>query len=98
MDKKYYVYIMTNKWNTTLYVGMTNDIVRRVYEHKNGFLDGFTKKYRLTKLVYAEEVGYVNNAIEFEKKIKGWTWAKKKELINRINPQWKDLGICPCEE
>ncbi|EAZ91157.1 GIY-YIG nuclease family protein [Crocosphaera chwakensis] len=75
-NKQYYVYIMTNK-SKTLYTGMTNHLLRRVYEHKNKLLEGFTKKYNITKLVYFEETSDVNEAIAFEKKIKGWTRGKK---------------------
>jgi putative endonuclease len=89
--KSYYVYIMTNK-SKTLYTGMTNDLLRRVYEHKHKLIDGFTKKYNITKLVYFDETSDVNEAIAFEKKIKGWTRAKKIALIESINPQWLDLS------
>ena len=87
----YYVYIMTNVGNDVLYVGVTNDIVRRVYEHKNGVVDGFTKKYNVNKLVYAEECGDIYAAISREKQIKGWSRKKKFDLINSINPGMKDL-------
>ena len=87
----YYVYIMTNGGNDVLYVGVTNDIVRRVYEHKNGVADGFTKKYNVNKLVYAEECGDIYAAISREKQIKGWSRKKKFDLINSINPGMKDL-------
>ena len=87
----YYVYIMTNVGNDVLYVGVTNDIVRRVYEHKNGVADGFTKKYNVNKLVYAEECGDIYAAISREKQIKGWSRKKKFDLINSINPGMKDL-------
>ena len=78
--KQYYVYIMTN-WSKTLYTGVTNDLVRRVYEHKNKMVDGFTKKYNLTVLAYYEETGDVQSAIEREKQIKGWLRSKKIALI-----------------
>ena len=89
--KQYYVYIMTNR-SRTLYVGVTNDLVRRVYEHKNKMVDGFTKKYHLTILVYHEETGEIQSAIEQEKQIKGWLRNKKIALIESVNPQWKDLS------
>ncbi len=82
---------MTNVGNDVLYVGVTNDIVRRVYEHKNGVADGFTKKYNVNKLVYAEECGDIYAAISREKQIKGWSRKKKFDLINSINPGMKDL-------
>ncbi|MBQ3045006.1 MAG: GIY-YIG nuclease family protein [Clostridia bacterium] len=92
MKNNYYVYIMTNKNNQVMYVGVTNDIYRRVEEHKAKKIDGFTKKYNVTKLVYCESTAYVENAIEWEKKIKGWTRAKKNALVESLNPEWKDLS------
>ena len=70
--EKYFVYIMTNKYNRVLYVGVTNDLNRRLYEHKNGLLEGFTKRYNVHKLVYCEETWNINDAIAREKEIKGW--------------------------
>ena len=87
----YYVYIITNKHNTVLYIGVTNDIVRRIYEHKNGLLDGFSKKYNLYKLVYLEEYNNVNDAISREKQLKGWKRERKNQLIESINPNWIEL-------
>jgi len=89
--KQYYAYIMTNR-SRTLYVGVTNDLVRRVYEHKNRMVDGFTKRYHLTILVYYEETGDIQSAIEREKQIKGWLRNKKIALIESVNLQWKDLS------
>lgn len=90
---KFYVYIMTNKPNGTLYVGVSNDIVRRVYEHKNKiFPDSFTVKYGCNKLVYYENFHYVNDALEREKKLKAGTRKKKIALIESINPNWVDLS------
>jgi putative endonuclease len=89
--KSYYVYIMTNK-SRTLYTGVTNDLERRVYEHKNKLVEGFTKKYNITQLVYWEEYGDIREAIAREKQIKGWLRAKKIALIESINPDWKDLS------
>ena len=89
--KQYYVYIMTNK-SGTLYTGVTNNLERRVYEHKNKLIDGFTKKYNITQLVHFEVTGDVNAAIEREKQIKGWLRKKKVDLIESINPSWKDLS------
>jgi putative endonuclease len=90
-QKQYYVYIMTNK-SKTLYTGITNDLLRRVYEHKQKLVPGFTSKYNITKLIYFNETSDVNEAIALEKKIKGWTRAKKIALIESQNPEWKDLS------
>ena len=87
----YYVYILTNKNKTTLYVGVTNDLVRRVYEHKNEFVEGFTKRYNVCDLVYYEEFSDINYAITREKQLKSKTRNKKEMLINAFNPSWKDL-------
>ena len=88
----YYVYILTNKNHTVLYTGVTNDLVRRVYEHKN-YLDenSFTSKYKVTKLVYFEETSDVKAAIEREKQIKSWPRNRKIGLIFERNPCWEDL-------
>ena len=88
---QYYVYIMTNR-SQTLYTGVTNDLQHRVYEHKQKLVDGFTKKYNLTKLVYYESTDDVRSAIGREKQIKGWLRAKKIALIESMNPQWRDLS------
>lgn len=87
----YYIYIVSNKYNNVLYIEVTNDIVRRVYEHKNKLVDGFTSKYNVDKLVYYENTPDVNVAIAREKQLKNWRREKKDELINRLNPRWKDL-------
>ncbi len=89
----YYVYIMTNTTNTTLYVGVTNNLQRRVYEHKNELIEGFTQKYHLHKLVFFEMTGSIDAAITREKQLKNWRRQKKEELINSINPEWADLSI-----
>jgi len=91
MDRQYYVYIMTNKNNTVLYTGVTNDLKRRVYEHKEKLVNGFTKKYNLSKLVYYEVLEDVGTAILREKKIKGGSRQKKINLVNSMNKGWKDL-------
>ena len=91
MNKQYYVYIMTNKWNTVLYTGVTNDLLRRVYEHKEKLVNGFTKKYNITKLVYYEVLEDIENAISREKQIKGSLRRKKIKLINSVNKTWQDL-------
>ena len=89
--KTYYVYIMTNH-SKTLYTGITSDIIKRVYEHKQKLLEGFTKKYNITKLVYFENTTDVMVAISREKQIKGWLRRKKIALIESVNPSWKDLS------
>ena len=91
VSKQYYVYILTNK-SGTLYTGVTNNLVRRVFEHKNQQVDGFTKRYNLKYLVYYEVTDDVYAAIAREKQIKGWLRAKKLQLINSLNPAWKDLS------
>ena len=90
--REYYVYIMTN-WTRTLYVGVTNDLVRRVYEHKQKLRDGFTKKYNITFLVYYETTGSVEAARVREKQLKGWLRARKIALIEASNHQWRDLSL-----
>ncbi|MBT3754755.1 MAG: GIY-YIG nuclease family protein [Candidatus Cloacimonetes bacterium] len=87
----YYVYIMTNFSNSVLYTGVTNNLVRRVYEHKNKLIKGFTSKYNVNKLVYYEEGEEAYGAISREKQIKAGSRRKKIELINSMNPEWKDL-------
>ncbi len=89
--KKFYIYIMNNH-SGTLYTGMTNNLERRVYQHKRGLLGGFTKKYRVTRLAYFEETNDVKAAIVREKQIKGWRRSKKMALIKSLNPTWKDLA------
>ncbi len=91
MDKQYYVYIMTNKNNRVLYTGVTNDIKRRAYEHRERMIDGFTKRYKVVKLVYYEPYNDINDAIRREKRVKGGSRAKKVNLINSMNKDWKDL-------
>jgi putative endonuclease len=90
--KNYYVYIMTNK-SKTLYTGVTNDLTRRVYEHKHKLIPGFTQKYNITKLVYYEETSDIHAAIAREKQIKGWLREKKINLIESMNPNWVDLSL-----
>jgi len=91
MNKNYFVYIMTNKNSTTLYTGVTNDLKRRVYEHKNKLVEGFTRKYNINKLVYYEIYEDIHEAIAREKQIKGGSRAKKISLIEEMNHDWKDL-------
>jgi len=90
-DKQYYVYIITNK-SGTLYVGLTNNIRKRVHQHKRKLVEGFTRKYNIDKLLYYETFSDVHSAIAREKIFKGWLRQKKIELINTINPDWIDLS------
>lgn len=89
--RSYYIYLLTNWNNKVIYVGVTNNLSRRVYEHKNKLIPGFTSKYNLNKLVYFEETQDVIAAIAREKEIKKWRRGKKNDLVNRLNPEWKDL-------
>ncbi len=91
-EKSYFVYIMTNPSHTVLYIGITNSIQRRVFEHKEKLTDGFTKKYNCVELIYVEETNDVGDALEREKQLKKWSRKKKERLINRVNPEWKDLS------
>lgn len=94
MDKTYYVYIMTNKSNEVLYTGITDDLVRRVYEHKKTLnKKSFTSRYNINKLVYYEIISSVYSAIEREKKIKSGSRMKKIELINSFIPEWENLSL-----
>ena len=88
----YYVYILTNKTNSVIYIGITNNLLRRLYEHKNKLLDGFTKKYNVNKLVYFEQTSDINEAIKREKILKKWNREWKIELIKKQNPEFKDLS------
>ena len=88
----YYVYIMTNYRMTVLYIGVTNDLERRVYEHKKKLADGFTKKYNVDRLVYFEETDDVTVAIEREKQLKRWVRRRKAALVATMNPEWRDLA------
>lgn len=89
--KSYYVYIVASKRNGTLYIGVTSDLVKRIYDHKEGLIDGFTKKYNINILVYYEEFGDINEAIKREKNIKAWKREWKLKTIEEFNPQWVDL-------
>ena len=91
--QNYYVYIMTNVANTVLYIGVTGDIRRRVNEHRLEVIEGFTKKYNVTKLIYVECYSNINDAIAREKQLKGWTRKKKDSLIQKANPSWDELTI-----
>jgi putative endonuclease len=90
--KNYYVYIMTNN-SKTLYVGVTNDLNRRVFEHKNKLIEGFSKKYNLTKLVYFETFNQIEDAIRREKQLKNWHRQWKINLIEEVNNEWNDLSL-----
>ena len=89
--RDYYVYIMANDNHTVLYIGVTGDLRRRVHEHKTWVIEGFTKKYRVHKLVYFENCHDIKDAIKREKQLKGWTREKKKALIETVNPEWKEI-------
>ena len=89
--KDYYVYVLASE-SRTLYIGVTNNLQRRVYEHKQGLIEGFTKKYRVHKLVYYETTTDVRLAIQREKQLKGWRRQWKTELIESMNPEWADLA------
>ena len=91
--KQFYVYILTNQNDRVMYIGVTGDLVRRLYEHRNQLIDGFTKKYNVHKLVYYEITTDVRAAIEREKVLKGWTRARKNALVETINPTWRDLSM-----
>jgi len=91
-NHNYYVYILTNWNNKVMYIGVTNNLKRRIYEHKNKLVEGFTKRYNLTKLVYYEHTTDVNSAISREKELKGWRREKKNNLVIKMNPEWKDLS------
>jgi len=86
-----YVYILASKRNGTLYVGVTSDLVRRIWEHKNDSVDGFTKRYGVHKFVWYEEHGTIEDAIQREKNIKRWRREWKLDLIEQLNPNWRDL-------
>ena len=91
MEKYYHIYILASKRNGTLYIGVTSDLVRRVYEHKNNLIAGFTSRYKVHKLVYYEEFNDVFEAINREKRLKDWKRKWKLALIEAFNPMWTDL-------
>jgi putative endonuclease len=90
-DRRYFVYIMTSSSLSTMYIGVTNDVGRRVFEHRNGMGSEFAKKYRVPKLVYVEEFEDPNQAITREKQLKGWKRIRKNELVRAANPNWDDM-------
>lgn len=91
--RTYYVYILASKRNGTLYIGVTNDLKRRIYEHKNNLIEGFTKKYHVHLLVYFEETTDVGSALQREKQLKAWKRNWKIQLIERSNSKWKDFYL-----
>jgi putative endonuclease len=92
MAEQYFIYILTNWNNKVIYTGVTNNWVRRIYEHRNKLIDGFTKKYNLSKLVYFEQTNDIISAINREKEIKKWRREKKNKLVESMNPFWNDLA------
>ncbi len=90
---KYHVYIMANKWNNVLYTGVTSNIVKRVSQHKEKLIEGFTKRYSISKLVYTEEYSDINDAIKREKQIKAGSRKKKLDLIRTNNPEFKEIRV-----
>ncbi len=92
-EKIYYIYLLTNWNNKVMYAGVTNNLIRRIYEHKSKLVKRFTKKYNVNKLVYYEEMRDVIAALTREKEIKKWRREKKNQLVNRMNPAWKDLSM-----
>jgi len=90
-ERHFYVYILASRIGGTLYIGVTNDLIRRVYEHKTKFVPGFTNKYGVASLVYFEQFDDVENAIKREKRLKKWNRAWKIQLIEKANPNWDDL-------
>jgi putative endonuclease len=89
--KSSYVYILASKRNGTLYIGVTEDLINRVYEHKNNLVDGFTKKYNVHVLVYYEQYDSIESAILQEKRLKKWNRKWKLKLVEKANPEWRDL-------
>jgi Predicted endonuclease containing a URI domain len=89
---QYYVYMLSNRWHNVLYIGVTNSLESRVWQHKTKAIPGFTKKYNCDQLVYFELYERIEQAIAREKQLKGWVRAKKDALIARMNPEWRDLA------
>lgn len=92
MNKNYYIYFLTNKSNT-LYIGVTNNLPKRIFQHKHRLINGFTSQYKLTKLIYFEQYKDINEAINREKELKGWLRKKKINLIKSKNPNFEDLSL-----
>ncbi|MGB4107919.1 MAG: GIY-YIG nuclease family protein [Alphaproteobacteria bacterium] len=93
IDKIYRIYFMTSENNNALYIGVTSNLKKRIYEHKNDLIDGFTRKYKCHKLIYFEDFNDPENAILREKQLKRWIRKKKNALVNKSNPEWKDLSL-----
>ena len=93
MVKQYYVYILTNWKHKVMYVGVTNDLNKRLYQHQHQLCDGFTKKYNVNKLVYYEVTESIESAIVREKQLKGWRREKKNLLVESVNPTWQELNV-----
>ena len=93
MNHIYYIYILTNWNHNVMYIGLTNDLNRRLFEHQNKLIDGFTKKYNVNKLVYYELFYNINDAIHREKELKKWRREKKNNLVAQLNPEWLDLSL-----
>lgn len=91
--KNYFIYILASRKNGTLYIGITNNLQKRIYEHKNELLEGFTKKYGVKRLVYFEQTNDIQSAIQREKNLKKWKREWKINLIEMSNPEWKDLAV-----
>ena len=89
---EYFVYLLTNEWRNVLYIGVTNSLERRIWQHKQKVVSGFTKQYNCTLLVHIETYDRVEQAIAREKQLKGWTRARKNALVESANPKWKDLA------
>ena len=92
-NNQYFVYILASRRNGTLYIGVTSDLIKRVYEHKSDLVDGFTKRYAVHDLVYFETVDDIDSAITREKQIKRWNRVWKVRLIEKLNPHWRDLYL-----
>ena len=92
-EKTYYIYAMTNWNNEVLYIGMTSNLEKRLYEHKQKLVEGFTEKYNVNKLIYFETTSCAQSAVERERQLKGWTRKKKDQLIEAVNPNWEELKI-----
>jgi putative endonuclease len=90
-EKKYHIYMLSNRYDTVIYIGVTGDLVKRIWQHKQKEMDGFTKRYNVDKLVYYEEYAKIYDAIAREKQLKGWTRKKKENLIDTLYPQRRDL-------
>jgi len=97
MEKQFYVYILANKQKGTLYLGVTSDLIKRVWQHKNGWVEGFTKKYGVKRLVYYEVHENAESAIQREKQVKKWRRAWKMKLIEDKNSEWRDLYFDICQ-